>query len=298
MAASEEPVVSIILPVRDGAATLGTAVDSIRRQSFADWELLVLDDGSADASAAVAQDSGDPRIRVLVDGQKRGLATRLNQGIDLARGRYIARMDADDVAYPERLAKQVEFLDRNADVDLLGTRVLLYRAGGEPVGEFPFRATHAEICARPWNGFYLPHPTWMGRAEWFRRIRYRLPEVVWAEDQDLLLRAYASSCFACLPDVLLGYCVGPTRLAKMLGVRVNLAGAQFSVNLRAGRPRHALLGATAFLAKGVVDAARYLMGGSGAWRYRKAGIPAADEARWRSVWRDLADSRQARPGFE
>lgn len=287
------PVVSVILPVRDGAATLATAIESIRRQTFADWELLVLEDGSTDATEVIARSFEDARIRVLVDGSRQGLARRLNQGIEQARGRYLARMDADDVAFPERFALQVACLDSQPEIDLLATRVLLYRAGGEAVGPYPYRATHAEICSRPWNGFYFPHPTWMGRIEWFRRFRYRLPEVVWAEDQDLLLRAYASSRFACLPQVLLGYCVGPTRLAKLLGVRINLAGAQFSVNLRAGRPGHALLGAAVFLAKAVVDAARYFAGGRSAWRYRQDAVPAADAARWREVWGELQ-----RPGAE
>jgi len=286
--------VGVVLPVRDGAATLAVAIESIRRQTWTDWELLVLDDGSSDATVEIARAFGDPRIRVLVDGQRRGLAARLNQGIDLVRGRYLARMDADDAAYPERLARQVGYLDSHAEVDLLGTRVLLFRAGGEPVAQFPFRATHAEICARPWNGFYLPHPTWMGRLEWFRRFRYRVPEVVLAEDQDLLLRAYDSSVFACLPETLLGYRVGPTRLSKVLRVRVSLAGAEFSVNMRAGRPAHALLGAGVFLAKAAVDTARYVGGGNAVRNYRKGVIPQAEEARWNSVWKELDAAVSAR----
>lgn len=292
------PAVGVVLPVRDGAATIAIAIESIRRQTYADWELYVLDDGSTDATVAIARSFGDPRIRVLVDGRKRGLAARLNQGIELARGRYLARMDADDVAYPERLARQVGFLDAHADVDLLGTRVLLYGATGEPLAPFPFRATHAEICRRPWNGFYLPHPTWMGRIEWFKRFRYRVPEVIWAEDQDMLLRAYDSSSFACLPEILLGYRVGPVKLSKLLGVRINLAGAEFSVNMRAGRPGHALLGAAVFMAKALIDAARFLAGGSAAWRYRKVSLPEAETARWRELWRELDAANSSRTPLE
>ena len=91
------PEVSVLLPVRDGARTLPLAILSVLQQSFRDFELLVLDDGSADASPEIALRFADPRVRLLRDGVKRGLAARLNQGIDAAAGRYIARMDADDV---------------------------------------------------------------------------------------------------------------------------------------------------------------------------------------------------------
>ena len=127
-------------------------------------------------------------------------------------------------------------------------------------------------------------------------MRYCVPEVKLAEDQDLLLRAYDSSRFACLAETLLGYKVGPTRLSKLLRVRINLAGAEFSVNLRAGRPGHALLGAGAFLTKGLLDAARYLAGGSSVRNYRKGPIPQAEEARWRAVWKEMSGGASARTG--
>ena len=91
------PEISVLLPVRDGARTLALAMASVLAQSFGDFELLVLDDGSVDASPDIALGFGDPRVHLLRDGVKRGLAARLNQGIDAAKGRYIARMDADDV---------------------------------------------------------------------------------------------------------------------------------------------------------------------------------------------------------
>jgi glycosyltransferase involved in cell wall biosynthesis len=279
------PVVSVVLPVRDGASTIACAIESIRAQTLAEWELLLIDDGSEDATVAIAESFVDARIRLVKDGQKLGIAARLNQGIDLTRGRYLARMDADDVAYPERLAIQVAFLDGNPDIDLVATKALLFRGEGEVIGLFPFRGTHEEICDRPWNGFYLPHPTWMGRIGWFRRFRYGVPEVARAEDQDLLLRAFDSSRFASIGEVLMGYRIAPTTLVKLLAVRFALARTQFVVNLRAGRLAFALLGATTFMMKGAVDAARHFLGRSGAWRYRNQPVPAAETARWESVWR-------------
>jgi len=203
-----QPRVSVLLPVRNGGRDLLMAVWSVLEQSFQDWELLVLDDASTDRALAAITKVSDSRVRAVQDATHRGLAARLNQGLELARGEYIARMDHDDIAFPSRLQSQVEYLDAHRDTDLLGTRALVFDGSGAPAGLFPYRRTHEEICRRPWLGFYLPHPTWMGRADWFRRHKYRIPEPRRAEDQDLLLRSYAFSRFACLPEVLLGYRVG------------------------------------------------------------------------------------------
>ena len=204
MALAPVPLVSIALSMRNTAATLRAAICSVLAQSFVDWELIVLDDGSSDNSLELARAFADERIRVHADGRRLGLAARLNQAIDLALGRYIARMDADDVAYPDRLARQVEFLEAHPEVDLLGAGMMVFEGDGTPVGVFPTRTTHADICARPFFGFYLAHPTWFGKREWFRRWRYD-PICRKAQDQDLLLRSYSASCFAALPEPLVGY---------------------------------------------------------------------------------------------
>ena len=163
------PEVSVLLPVRDGARTLALAMLSVLQQSFRDFELLVLNDGSADASAQIALGFGDPRVRLLSDGMKRGLAARLNQGIAAATGRYIARMDADDVCFPDRFARQAARLDSDRSLDLVACRVLDFDDSGAATGLRPSRLDHEALCARPWNGFYLAHPSWMARADWFRR---------------------------------------------------------------------------------------------------------------------------------
>jgi glycosyltransferase involved in cell wall biosynthesis len=220
------PEISVLLPVRDGAQTLPLAMLSVLEQSFRDFELLVLDDGSADASPDIALRFGDARVRVLRDGMKRGLAARLNQGIDAAAGRYIARMDADDVCFPQRFARQVERLESDRVLDLVGCRALDFDDSGAITGLRPYRLSHAALCARPWNGFYLVHPSWMGRTAWFRRYRYQTPELVRAQDQELLLRAYPESCFAVVDEILLGYRSGSTALAKTLSARRCLLTAQ------------------------------------------------------------------------
>jgi glycosyltransferase involved in cell wall biosynthesis len=220
------PEVSVLLPVRDGARTLALAMLSVLEQSFGDFELLVLDDGSVDASADIALRFGDPRVRLLRDGIKRGLAARLNQGIDAATGRYIARMDADDVCFPGRFARQVARLNAESSLDLVACRALIFDDSGAATGLSPHRLSHEALCAQPWNGFYLVHPSWMGRAGWFRRYRYQTPELVRAQDQELLLRAYPDSRFAVLDEILLGYRMGPIALRKILSARRCLLAAQ------------------------------------------------------------------------
>ncbi len=132
------PAVSVIMSVYNGAADVRTAVASILKQSFADLELIVIDDASpSDNSAEVIrslhEELGDPRLRIELLQQNRGLAGALNHGISLARGRYIARQDQDDVSLPERLARQVGYLEAHGDCGLLGTRAEI-RIADAPTG--------------------------------------------------------------------------------------------------------------------------------------------------------------------
>jgi hypothetical protein len=113
-------------------------------------------------------------------------------------------MDADDIAYPERFQRQVQYLETHSDIDLLGHGAVLFTGEGQVIGVYPSACTHDEICRRPWWGFPLAHPTWMGKRSWFARHRYD-DALTKGQDQDLLLRSYRASRFAALSDLLLGY---------------------------------------------------------------------------------------------
>jgi len=213
-----KPIVTIALPVYNGGALLKLAVHSILQQSFSDWELIILDDASTDNSLEVMRSFDDARIR-LVEGEiNMGLSARLNMAIDMARGDYFARMDHDDIIYPQRLEKQLAYLQSHPKIDLLATATTVFRGAGEALGYLPVQNTHDKICARPWNGFHMPHPTWMGRTEWFRQHHYDSSSDG-AEDQNLLLCAYNHSQFACLETPLLAYREGDRPLKKMLRAR-------------------------------------------------------------------------------
>ncbi len=221
-----DPFVTILMPVLNASPYLSIAINSIVCQTFEDWELLVLDDDSTDGSMKIVHSFADSRIRIVLREGEAGLVARLNHGIALAKGKYIARMDADDIAFPERLARQVDYLEMHPDVDLVGAHVIVFRDNAQVVGLPYVAVSQTHMCSRPWNGIPLAHPTWMGKTDWFRRFRYAVPEYRRAEDQELLLSAYPTSTFACLPEILLGYRQGAFRLNNLLMGRSSLLRAQ------------------------------------------------------------------------
>jgi glycosyltransferase involved in cell wall biosynthesis len=120
MLSGPQPLVSVIMSMRNGAATVGATVRSIQLQTLEDWELIVIDDGSSDRSSFIVEAFGDARIRLVRETSSAGLAPRLNQAVALSRGEFIARMDADDVCFPQRLARQIAQLREDPSLDVLG----------------------------------------------------------------------------------------------------------------------------------------------------------------------------------
>jgi glycosyltransferase involved in cell wall biosynthesis len=273
------------MAMRNAERTLPAALASLAGQTYRNWELILLDDGSTDGSVAVGRAFADDRAALRADGMHRGLATRLNEAIDLARGKYLARMDADDVCYPERFERQVAFLEAHGEVDLAGCGALVFGESGHPLGRFPLRTTHDEICADPWSGFYLAHPGWMGRTAWFRRNPYRA-DYRKTQDQDLLLRTFDSSRFACLPELLLGYRMAASPLSKRLRGRAYFSR---SILREAGRRRMygaALRGVALQLAKAGADCLAAALPGAGRGAARRLGpLTDAEREAWRELWR-------------
>ncbi|MEO7405006.1 MAG: glycosyltransferase, partial [Burkholderiales bacterium] len=257
------PLVTIGLSMRNSASTIDACLRSVLAQTFSQWELRLFDDGSSDASVARARAFDDPRIVVTADGVQRGLGARMNQAIDAAQGRYFARIDADDIAYPDRLARQVAYLDAHPGVDLLGAAMMVFKDDGEPMGLHPVRTTHEELCTRPYSGFYLPHPTWMGRIEWFRRWRYDASYSK-AQDQDLLRRAYRTSRFAALAEPLVGYRQDVLSIAKSWRTRYHVVRSVLALARRERAYGGGLVGALGQGARAVVDTIAI---GSGAGRH-------------------------------
>ncbi|WP_324332257.1 glycosyltransferase family 2 protein [Methylomusa anaerophila] len=277
-----EPLVSIALPVFNAEKTIGAAVQSILNQTYRRWELLIMDDGSTDASLAIVAAWDDPRIKVVAAGCNRGIAYRLNQALDICEGEYFARMDADDICFPQRLAAQVDYMREHPEVDLVGANIIFFQGDGAVQGILPAKQSHEEICRRPWAGFYLAHPTMLGKRDWFRKHRYR-SEYNGAEDQNLLFRAYQSSCFACIPEVLLGYRQERRTLKKMLRGRYAFLKAVGCEAMAAKRYDVVVKNAVILLLKVVADILNIQFGVKS---LRNPMLPADPLLlqRWHDVW--------------
>lgn len=205
--APTEITLTVLMSVHNAGEYLRDAVQSILNQTFTDFEFLIINDGSTDNSLQILNEYAqrDPRIRI-VSRANRGLTRTLNEGISLARGEFLARMDGDDVAMPDRLAKQVEFLQNNPECELVGCRVLSVDPQGFPIKEICLEQTHDEIDGALMNrGWPLVHPAVMMRTATLRdmggyREKYRTNQ-----DHDLFLRLGERGQLANLPEVLLHY---------------------------------------------------------------------------------------------
>jgi glycosyltransferase involved in cell wall biosynthesis len=221
------------MPVRDGERFVGEAVESVLGQTLADLELIVVDDGSTDSTPALLAGfaRADARVRVLTQAVG-GLTSALNAGCALVRAPLIARMDADDVALPDRLERQAAFLDAHPDVALLGGGIVLVDEAGREFDREPGRAA-PDLSEQN----ELVHGTVVMRADAFRALGgYRLDQ---SEDYDLWLRFDERHRVAALAEPVIRYRVhsgqfSVTKLGRQaLGARCVRAAA---VARRAGRP--------------------------------------------------------------
>ena len=182
----ELPTVSVILPVKDGAEHLDAAIRSVLDQTWSDLELLVIDDGSRDGSAAIAEviAARDARVRLLASGV-RGIVPALNLGLACAQGEFVARMDADDIALPTRIARQVAALRACRSVAVVGTFCTLFdsRRGTERTLRFPTHPDDIRDALLVRN--VMVHPTVMMRR--VEGVHYRAAFKM-CEDYDLWLR--------------------------------------------------------------------------------------------------------------
>ena len=273
--------ITVAIAFHDDDAHLAAAVRSILAQSFVDLEVLLLDDGSTDRSVTVARTFvHDPRVRVLVDGERRHLAARLNQALSIAKGELFARMDADDVSAPERLARQVAALDASPALDAVGTWAAMVDANEEAFGVIE-AATEAPSSRSILERGLVAHATLLARTEWLRAQRYD-ESLHRAEDRDLWCRVGPAGRIGVVPELLYVVRIEPGRPAFLDDYRTGQR------DLRRVILRH---GPSAFLAaKSLAKEQIFRLGhavGLGERLVRRRGRPitATESARVRAILR-------------
>jgi glycosyltransferase involved in cell wall biosynthesis len=205
---SVPPTVSVLLPVYNCRRYLDEAVSSILRQTFTDFELIAVDDGSTDDSGDILRRYAiqDTRVK-LISRANAGIAVALNDAMAVAKGEFLARRDGDDISLPPRFEMQLRFLREHSDVVLLGSRVRLIDPFGVALYESSHKLTHEEIEREMLDGvgWAVVHPAAMMRAAAVRAAGGYRAERVPTEDLDLFLRMSEIGKVANLPDILLEY---------------------------------------------------------------------------------------------
>lgn len=202
------PLISVIMPAYNAARHLDVAVTSVLSQTLSDFEFLIVDDGSRDPTPEILHRyaASDPRIRLITQ-ENQGYTNAINAALRLAKGSYIARMDADDECLPERFAQQVDYLQRHPECGVVGSRALLIDSDGDPLKIWDVPVTHELIDNLHVNGKpgQIVHPSTMIRAAALAEAGGYDSRCEPAEDLDLWLRLGECSTLANLPEVLLKY---------------------------------------------------------------------------------------------
>lgn len=199
-----DPTISVIMPVYNGLPFVREAVESLCRQTLRDIEILVLDDGSTDGTAEYLQSVNDPRVKVERL-PKQGYVPLLNRGLQQAQGRFIARMDADDVSLPERLELQLQYLEQNPDVAVVGCQALEIDETGQELGPREYPTSPTQIWYRLTTRVPLLHPGVLVRREAVEAAgRYEVGYTT-AEDYDYWWRLAEWGRIANLDQVLVRY---------------------------------------------------------------------------------------------
>lgn len=206
------PKITVLMAVYNGEKYLDEAIKSILNQTFTDFEFLIINDASTDNSYKIIQSYTDPHINFINNENNLGLSGSLNRGLDIAKGQYIARMDQDDISLPERLEKQVRFMEENPEIGICGSWVKFF-------GEMDFIAKyveyHKELISNMFISSPFAHPSVIFRKELFNKFNLRYnPDFKTGEDYELWTRASKYIKFANIQKVLLNYRISPNQMTK------------------------------------------------------------------------------------
>lgn len=214
MCTSSQPRVSVLVPVYNAAPFIAGTIRAVLAQTFENFELILLNDGSTDNSAEIIAEFDDPRIRYAENERNLGISATRNKLVSMARGTYIAVLDNDDICLPQRLETQVRFLDEHPDIAIAGTWFELFCPKTSPLLRRLLLSPGWVWCQPPfptlkdaWRGNVLMHPTAMYRRDVFAAygISYNA-EYTPAEDYDLVRQVLdAGLKIANIPQILLRY---------------------------------------------------------------------------------------------
>ena len=196
-------------------------------------------------------------------------------------------MDQDDISYPDRFSVQVETLLNDSKLDLVGARSIAISDTNEFVGVLPISSSHNKLCSKPWRGFYLAHPTWMGRIEWFRSYRYADPAPYLCEDQEMLLRSYSKSRFANVDMVLFAYRVRrKINWIKSFKTRWSVLNVQLRYFVSTKNLYFAFMAFLVFWARIGIDSLTVVTQGALdpiLYRYKLTSVNLVEASRWREI---------------
>lgn len=209
-----EPAITVLMPLYNGAAHVRAAVDSVLGQTFGDFELLIIDDGSTDEGPKIVRALDDRRIRLVVQPENRGIVPTLNQGLALATGRYVARMDADDLMVAARLERQFSFMESHPGVGVCGTFIRQFSAA-EGAGWVRYTRDDELKAALLFENPFC-HPSVMLRRQVLTAAGGAYPsDSPHAEEYALWARLAPVTQFANLPEVLLEYRVHARQISRL-----------------------------------------------------------------------------------
>jgi glycosyltransferase involved in cell wall biosynthesis len=193
------------MAVYNDARYVQQAIDSVLTQTMADFEFLIIDDGSTDGTPGILSSCQDPRLRVIENNRNLGLAESLNRGISEARADYIARQDSDDISYPERFHRQASYLDQQPEVGVVGAATQWIDSGNSPLGVWPLGAGNSELQQELLWTCPLIHGSTMYRRRCVHEVGGYEAGMRTGQDYDLWLRISEVWDVACLPDILYAY---------------------------------------------------------------------------------------------
>lgn len=219
------PAISVLLSVYNADRYVSLAIESILNQTFTDFELIIVDDCSSDASWDICEKYAqqDKRIVLLRNKSNLGGCETLNVGLRIAKGRYVARQDNDDWSYPDRLAKQLNFMEAHPDVGIVGGSMEIMDGSEKVIGKRTYNFTDSTIRKKIFRYSPFSHPLVMVRKSILDTVGYYNCEYAPADDYDLYFRIGEASQFANLSDILLKYRVVSTSLTNTRTKKMELA---------------------------------------------------------------------------